>query len=1047
MYSPSAHFQEQEEDVPSNGNRRAASTIIMLCAIAVAAVVLVHKESSVPDEHTVGGQVLAEDMDLMLFQDDDITKGVQKETTKPHKRRQRLYEGDLSDGEVIRMEVDSAHTMEAKKPDFPVPPVSPPDDPDIPDTLAPVHASLRTGHIENYGQDAYDANIVADAGAVAAHELKKGKPQEEAYVKAQDVATDHVVGGAAENSEAPAFSRTIRAAAFAAEMKALKGLEAGQTSQEAKAAAQEAAHDLVKDERAVQLTVPVPSTLSELLSNVDHLWGKMKGNLLALTSTMKGISTADCDEAKQTAAASAREMKMALLAASEHIQKGHHHKTAMDTALLEVEVHEDRARFLLESPDMSLVQQQVEVINSLATDSKAKSATHHLHAKKQAYLAEGFLALAAKHHTAANDAAIRCKAAHTLEKFGYAAQQLQVFEAHSKERALERAQKREEERQLANTRKENAALVSAMEVSLQQQMAVEAKAAAVGALKLGRHTVKDKLEVDVAAAKSAAEKACSNAMHSVSKSLAANMAAVASKNGGDTKAAMKEAILTVLHVGRPMEADVVAKAVEEATHEEIAARKAAGASYPPGEGALPVAGHVAKPVRPEAAPKQEEKVPSKVPSKVPPVAQAAAAAQKSEAAPVSNKIDLQKRATTQKQAEPKSQQDEVKTRTGTSKKSQESQAVEADANAKHIKAAKAAVLKAKTQQLEAEVKTKDAKESAHKKLQKVVDVKRAVAAKAKKEKAHKDAEKSAAAAKASAAKASVAKATAAKEAGQKKLKKQATNKAATAVFASAEKAMHKAAHSAEVQTATQAMADAVTHAAAKAAEIARQQVAKAGGSMADQLKAASIAAKVASKQAAQDEALKLKDVVKKSAQDSVVTSTKKSAAKQAKQVASVDGPPKDIAVDVKSEAKPKQTKTQPAKTVIDKAAKKHVKAAETKADDAPKTIMVQETASRMQLSLEAAARSSLKALVKKGEKKDTLPPKLASAMKPAINKEITKASSLAAATAAKAASAQGMDANIVQTVVAKAAQAAAQQAKTHATRLSKLAIKNALKTA
>lgn len=1048
MYSPRPHWGIQEEDAPRNGNKRAASTIIMLCAIAVAAVVLVHKESSVPDENTVGGQVLGEDMDLMLFQDDAKQP---KEDAKTHRhRRQRLYDPDISDGEVIRLAADTKEAPANSTSELPVPPVSPTDDPDLPDTLAPVHASLRTGHVENYGQNAYDANVVAAAGAVAAHELKEGKPQEQAYVKAQDVATDHVVSGAATNSEAPAFSRTIRAAAYAAEMKALKQLEAGSTSQAAKDAAQEAAKDLVQDKRAVHMTVPVPSTLSELLSNVDHLWGKMKSNLLALTSTMKGISTEDCDEVKQTAAASAREMQTALLAAGEHIQKGHAHKTAMDTALLEVEVHEDRARSLMESPDTVLVQSQVEVINSLASDSKQKSAVHHLHAKRQAHLAEGFLALAAKHHDVATDVATKCKAAHILEKFGYAEQQLTAFEAQSKQRALERAQKREEERQLAATRKENAALVSAMEASLAEQMAVQAKEAAAKALKLGRHTVKDKLEVDVAAAKQAAEKACSDAMHSVAKSLAANMASVAAKNGGDTKGAMKKAILTVLKVGRPMEGAVVAKAVEEATNDEVAARKAAGPAYPAGEGALPVAGHSPKVT---AAPAVKQSMPPKEA----PATKAAAQAQKSETAPatkqiqpVSNKIDVQKKAVSEKQAEPASQKDEVNVRMG--------QELQADKNAKGIKAAKAAAIKAKTQQIEQDVKTKDAKESAHKKLEKAAHVKKAVAAKAQKEKAHKKSVKKGDAAPTTPKEKAEAKAAAkTKEVGHKEWKKGATRKAAKQVLTSAKKAVTKAVHSSDVQSATLAMSDAVTKAAAQAAEIARLQVAKAGGSMEEQLKAASVAAKLAAEQASKSEALKLKDVVKTTAQEDVVASTKSSAAKQAKSIANVDGPPKDIAVDTKADSKPKAapkatTKQASPKAATKKAETKKKTKGEEKTEAKEETLMieqpmVQEGVSRMQLSLEAAARSELKVLLENGATKEALEEKMNGAMGGAINKEITKASSIAAATAARAAQEQGMPATIVQQVVAQSAQKAAQQAKNHAVQLSKLAIKNALKGA
>merc|ERR1719238_1180082 len=77
-------------------NKRAASTIIMLCAVAVAAVVLVHKESAVNvvEEGTVSQPLMEQD-----FSDEMVL--VQKSKPKAHKHRRH------SADEVIRLEQDA----------------------------------------------------------------------------------------------------------------------------------------------------------------------------------------------------------------------------------------------------------------------------------------------------------------------------------------------------------------------------------------------------------------------------------------------------------------------------------------------------------------------------------------------------------------------------------------------------------------------------------------------------------------------------------------------------------------------------------------------------------------------------------------------------------------------------------------------------------------------------------------------------------------------------------------------------------------------------
>jgi hypothetical protein len=622
----------------------------MLCAVAVAAVVLVHKESSVNvPEEAPGGELNAlEDKplshfdEMMLFQD---YKHAQRNSKLVRHRKHRILH-DLAeesdwDEEVIRLEkppvppkAKKQHTV-AKPPQKTAAKASPanivPEDPVLDDTLSPIHASLRTGHIEQYSEKGYDSNAVGAAVHQAKRALSEGHTESEAFKKAQTAATHVVVGDSAVSEESPAFSRTIRAAAYAAEMKALKSLESGATGDAAKQAAKDAARDMVSDERALAMAVPVPSTLSELLGNVDNLWNKMKSNLATLSNVIGHIPLKECEDARTAAVQAKLEMLGAVHAAGQHILKGHHHKQVMEAALLQVDQHEDHMRELLAQPTTELVQKQVKAINSKAAMGKQASALHHQHARKQAHLAEGFLALAKQHHEDATDAAKHCRAQAMVAKFAYAQKQLHKYDEDIKKAALERQNKKAEAARVAEMKREEVALAKTMQGRLQLSMAEAAKAAAMGSMKSfsgNAEILTDNSEAAVAKAQAAAVAACSSAMKVAAKNLAKDMAAVAVKHGQSTKAAMKQAILTVLQMGRPLEAGAVSDAVKEAATWETAHRHAAFRATHKGlmssEGMMPTKPKVEPkppapkpPVKPVVVPKKEPVKPAVAPKKEP----------------------------------------------------------------------------------------------------------------------------------------------------------------------------------------------------------------------------------------------------------------------------------------------------------------------------------------------------------------------------------------------------------------------------------------------
>merc|ERR1711970_700593 len=114
-----------------------------------------------------------------------------------------------------------------------------------------------------------------------------------------------------------------------------------------------------------------------------------------------------------------------------------------------------------------------------------------------------------------------------------------------------------------------------MGAMLSTQMAKASHDAAVRKLTKyqGKHAEK--------AAKAAAKQACHITLKRVAKALATRMAIVASTQKKSRKLAMRKAIVTVLQVGRPLESNIIANAVNEALSAEIAQRKRRFPSHAP----------------------------------------------------------------------------------------------------------------------------------------------------------------------------------------------------------------------------------------------------------------------------------------------------------------------------------------------------------------------------------------------------------------------------------------------------------------------------------
>jgi hypothetical protein len=1033
------------EDTHRNAvNKRSASTIIILCAIAVGAVVLVHKESTASgaEELVVGETPRHELDDMMLFQD-------VKAARKSHAARQvdKKHATEMQVGESIHLEKD------LNTDPIPI------DTPAIDDTLIPFHASW-SGKTEEFGPAQFDSNVVSKASAAAAEAIKGGASEAEAYKKAQEVATDAVVSESAEKGDSPAFSRTIRAAAYAAEMKALSQFEAGHSAQAAKKAAQDAASGLVKDKRAVQIAVPIPNTLGELIHNVDHLWGKMKTNLVHLKKELDGMPTKDCEEIKTAAALSHQEMKHAVQAASEHIAKSHKHKVAMDTQLLQADGSEAKLRQLMSGPNTKKTKQSVKSLNSLAVKSKQASALHHEHAKRQAHLAEGFLSLAAQHHSTAQDAAIRCEAERLMAKFGYAANQMKAWEAHKKaliaakaKKAQEEKRKAEEERKKAKTdakkakkhllhakfEDKTAELVSRVAATIAKRMTVAAKQATLETMLSKRGDSSAKL------AKKAAEDACEETMKVAAKKLAKKMSVLAKKYHRNSDEAMKEAIMTVLKQGKPLMESIVESAVDEAKS-KILARKAAKMhahkAKKPRHTKVVAVPPTSAPPAPKTAPKKPlgaaehklqklqmlHRLPNlrskdvlkdtvKAKSAKAVTAEEVAAEKKAAAEKVAAEKAAAEKQVAKVKAEDAKKMRAIEKRiaakakkenkTKDAKKAEaaaEKQKLAAKEEVKKVAAAqkkkeKSAASDAKKEGLRM-AKDKKKEEDAAKKVKKedgvIATEKKKANVNVKKMDAEADDRKTQQTHKAEAAAQeqkteSAAKALAAKAATTKKsaiTEKSASGKKSTSVMMSTEQDIRK------VPTAAAEMSEVVTRATARAAEIARQQVAAAGGTLQQQLQAAAAAAAIASKKSAAIEAAKMQH------RRSVVEAAKKQLTRQAEKTG-----------------------------VLRRSTAMHPP----------------HKRSGFQLAMQEAADSKVHELLEEHNfDQNIVHEQISGALKPVMAREINKAASVAAAAAGTFAASKGLSMNEVQLAVASAAKMAAQKAKAQAKQMANVLIGKAV---
>lgn len=598
VFSALCHDGSQER---LNGNQRAASTIIMLCVITVVAVVFVHKEStadSLAETHPLmeGNWNEAEMESIELLQQREPWPRSRRPLRRKGSRRadeiatETVMLQSMPDNQDPADVVQDGHTY----------------DPALNKTLSPRQTDLKTADV--HAIEDVDTAVVAAAQKTAAEALKAGKDEATAYKEAQAVATKKVTSEAATRGDAPAFSRTIRAAAYAAQKRAEKLLQEGKSPAEVRKAAMDAAQIMVSDKRKVENAVPVRNTLARLLNQANNLWLQLETKLASLKAEVSDVPKDACwGEAIAVVNQSHHEMQVALIQASRHLHKSHTSKLAMDAHLAAAQAQESRAASLL----------QVDAVEKasrlkLAEDSKMQSALHHEAAKKQAMLAQGFLALASKHHDAASQAALKCKAKAILADYEYAerakesygeltakrikeatakaaaeksekvnakakkekkekkkekeAKELKAKKSHKSEKQIKAQERKEKgdaypgdqrdkrftevaEKHLEYT-KQMKQWIQAMQTNLPKQMEHAAQQAL-----LATHGSKEVLS-------SAADRACSGAIKAAAKSLATEMKKVGPKDSTSKTALMKKAIITVLKVGRPLQPKIVSKVVQ-----------------------------------------------------------------------------------------------------------------------------------------------------------------------------------------------------------------------------------------------------------------------------------------------------------------------------------------------------------------------------------------------------------------------------------------------------------------------------------------------------
>jgi len=591
----------------------------MLCVITVVAVVFVHKESTVmhrtlvknysqpckaPTDQAKPDPMGTRQADSLAEAHHPVLEGNWNEaemevellqqthkrhhlSNRPHRRRHDetapvivMLQG-LPDNADPADVVEDGHTY----------------DPALNKTLEPHLANLESAAVRPIID--VDPGVVGEAQKKADEALAAGKDEATAYRIAQDVASKKVTSEAATRGDAPAFSRTMRAAAYAAEKRAEKLLIEGKSPEEVRKAATEAAQLLVSDKRRVESAVPVRNTLARMLNQVNSQWLHLEKKLASLKAELSTVPEGTCSGVMAGANHSHHEMQIALIQASRHIHQSTVSKKAMDAHLAAAQDHESHAASLLQFSAEKTARMK------LATDSKVQSALHHEEAKKHAMLAQGFLAVATKHHDAASQVALQCKAKAILADYEYAERAKESYreltakryaeaaakraaeksvkakakakkEQHEKAQAKEAKAKSEKKSKISERKEKGDALdpndrnaytteiaekhltftkqmqrwVQAMQTDLPKQMKVAANQAL-----LATHGSEKQLS-------SAAEQACSSAIKVAAKKLASKMKQLSPKKDQDKVALMKKAIITVLKVGRPMQDKIVASAVK-----------------------------------------------------------------------------------------------------------------------------------------------------------------------------------------------------------------------------------------------------------------------------------------------------------------------------------------------------------------------------------------------------------------------------------------------------------------------------------------------------
>jgi len=335
-------YQRAQEAVPKKKhvtNKKAASTVIGLCAVAIFAVLMIHNETTTVSEHgVVSDSLSAGSMQPMEFQNADYLAS--EDTMFLQAKQPR----SVAPASTVSRRHRSALAPE--------------------DTLVDMDLAAKWGRSNQVRQRATKAALDA-----ASNEFEAGLPLLSAGHAASEAATDVVrSAGAKELQKSSLFADKIAAATFAAEVKALKALEAGEGKAVAQEAAKHAAQGVVLDHGLIRAKLTsVPDSLEQLLKRVDQLWKSQ--NAEHPTMTLLGVSSAKCGETRRLVADSFERMGQATAQAKTHLAKA-------------------------KAP--------------LRSDGDVA---------QEAHLAVSFLKLAGKHRERASAAALRCEVERALTRF------------------------------------------------------------------------------------------------------------------------------------------------------------------------------------------------------------------------------------------------------------------------------------------------------------------------------------------------------------------------------------------------------------------------------------------------------------------------------------------------------------------------------------------------------------------------------------------------------------------------------------------------------